>query len=368
MTLWYALVGMLFSAYSWGFVDPNMPFTRIAPLITLVFDQKQVSTVLYIGFLVVLWVLYAQMLRLAQNKKLTEKKFWITLIVTIVCFFFAFSALSNDVFNYIATAKMTYLYHENPYLVMPIEIPNEPMLRFLHASNKVALYGPVWIILTFVPHMLGAGSLLLTFFAFKAWIVTWFVIFLFGLKRLAKNMLYPLVFVAFNPLVMVETVTSAHNDVVMMAFAVWAFYFLRQKRMLVSGMLLIFSILVKYATVLLVPVWIYGFIHHAKGNTVSEEKIYRMAFWSMMLIFFLSPLREEIYPWYFIWPLTFAALLPMKSMETYISYGFSFGLPFRYAPYILTREWGGITPMVKKIVTFAPPLLTSAFYVKQRKY
>ena len=41
---------------------------------------------------------------------------------------------------------------------MPIEIPNEPYLAFTRAANKTALYGPVWILLTAIPHLLGQGD------------------------------------------------------------------------------------------------------------------------------------------------------------------------------------------------------------------
>lgn len=362
MIVLYGLVGILFSIYSWGFVDPNMPFVRVAPLVHLVFEQKQLSTFLYIGFLGIVWVLYARMLALTRAKKLSEKKFWILFAVVITSFFLAFSALSNDIFNYIATARVTYHYHENPYLVMPIEIPNEPMLAFLHAANKVALYGPVWIALTFVPHVVGFGSLLLTFFAFKAWIVVWFIIFLLGLKRLAKNNLYPLVFVAFNPLVILETLTSAHNDVVMMALTVWAYVFLSQKKSPLAYLFLLASVLIKGATIVLLPMFLWASINQRKKKTTEWQHIYSWSFWLMLGVFFLSPLREEMYPWYYLWPLTFASLLPIGSLPQFLSFGFTLGLPLRYIPFTLTRDWGVTAPTIKKVVTAIPALASMLLY------
>ena len=76
----------------------------------------------------------------------------------------------------------------------------------------------------------------------------------------------------------------------------------------------------------------------------------------MYLAFFLSPLREEIYAWYFIWPLSFVAISDIRWL-TVVSGGFSLGLPLRFAPYLATGSWSGITPLVKKIVTFVPPMV-----------
>jgi len=84
-------------------------------------------------------------------------------------------------------------------------------------------------------------------------------------------------------------------------------------------------------------------------------------------MFFSSPLREEIYAWYLIWPLTFVAFLPPRHFLTFVSFGFSFGLMFRVAPFIYARNWAGMTPLIKKIVTFIPPAFTAMLYVIKKK-
>ncbi|MEK7587381.1 MAG: hypothetical protein AAB457_01010, partial [Patescibacteria group bacterium] len=78
----------------------------------------------------------------------------------------------------------------------------------------------------------------------------------------------------------------------------------------------------------------------------------------------LSPIREEIYAWYFIWPLTFLALVDKPTILHAVSYGFSLGLMLRIVPFFYTRSWSGITPMVKRIVTFVPPLISTLLYGK----
>ena len=90
----------------------------------------------------------------------------------------------------------------------------------------------------------------------------------------------------------------------------------------------------------------------------------------MFIIFLLSPLREEMYSWYFIWPLTFVALLNagrLMRIIGFVSLAFSLGLLFRFAPFIYTRDWSGITPLVKTLVTFIPPLV-AIVYIYLRSY
>ena len=87
----------------------------------------------------------------------------------------------------------------------------------------------------------------------------------------------------------------------------------------------------------------------------------------MYIAFLLSPLREELYAWYFIWVLPFVALIPESQLLVNISFAFSFGLMFRIAPYLYTWRWDGITPIVKRIVSFVPPAFVALWYGFRKK-
>src|SRR5581483_4454944 len=75
--------------------------------------------------------------------------------------------LSFDIFNYIATAKVLFHYHENPYIIMPMEFIGDPLLHYTRAANKVALYAPFWIFITGSPYVLGFKNIFLILFNFK---------------------------------------------------------------------------------------------------------------------------------------------------------------------------------------------------------
>ncbi|HLD38209.1 MAG TPA: hypothetical protein VJA20_02100, partial [Candidatus Nanoarchaeia archaeon] len=79
------------------------------------------------------------------------------------------------------------------------------------------------------------------------------------------------------------------------------------------------------------------------------------------------PIREEIYPWYAIWFISFSFLVPNKKILLYTSIAFSFSLLLRYVPYMFTGTYMGQTPFMKEIISFIPPALVFLYYVIKKK-
>lgn len=369
----YGLLLVLLTVYSYGFVDPNIPFSTSLIyqklhylLLAPPFYNRVLSTTIFVIIVSLLFAFYFLILWLAKRGKLTIKQLKWLIGLSIVILFFSYPAFSYDIFNYILTAKVTFLYRENPYIVMPIELVGEPNLAFTHAANKIALYGPSWILLTFIPHTLGVNNILLTIFSFKLLVLTFYLTTVWLVFKITKNV-YSLAFFSLNPLVVIETLVSSHNDIVMMFFALLSFYLLRRQNFFLSIAALVVSVLIKYATIFLIPVYVYLLYLLIMKKKILWEKIWRYSALAMFFIFLLSSLREELYPWYFIWPLTFLALENKFTMLTALALGFSFGLSFRFAPFIYTISWTGITPIIKKLVSFVPPLFAVILYVLKKK-
>jgi hypothetical protein len=274
--------------------------------------------------------------------------------VTVILLLFSYPAmLSYDIFNYIATAKVLFFYHENPYIIMPIEFTKDLLLSFTHAANKIALYGPVWIILSVVPYCMGFGQFLLILLNLKLFTVLFYVGTTYLVWKISKN-IFSVVLFSLNPLIIIEILVSGHNDIVMIFFALLSFFLLMKKRIIVAFFFLFLAILIKYATLFLIPVFFYTVWKLFKKQKVDWEKIYIASSLSMFVIFLLSPLREEIYPWYAIWFLPFVSLVHKSKMLLYIALAFSFGLLLRYVPFMLFGTHFGLTPFLKTAVTFIP--------------
>jgi len=352
------IAAVLFGILSYGFIDPqlSLPFPSYtgqieAMLRHAVYRQSPGVALLFAGLMIIWYAAYASVLRDKATEKIRKIPRWIFLLFSIAIF--SFPALSYDIFNYIATAKVTYQYKENPYVVMPIEIPNEPMLSFTRAANKLALYGPVWIALTGIPHALGNSHIFLAIFSFKLFAGISYAVICWLIYKKTKRWDQVLFFAA-NPLVVMELLVNGHNDGTMMALALSALLVAEKPGVpakIGSVLLLIASILIKGATVVLLPLL---FI-----PKFSAEKKYRLAFWLMVGVFLVSPLREEMYPWYAVWFISIAACIPRTTngLMHGVVFWLSLGLMARYIPWIATREYGGITPIARVVLTAIPLII-----------
>lgn len=362
----YVFFLLCFSIFSYLFIDPN--FLYLHNIYSgFAFSSRQVATALYVLFILVLFTFYFLFLRLDKNGLFSLKDFKLYIILTILLLLFSYPAmLSFDIFNYIASSKVLFFYHENPYIIMPIEFTRDPLLLFMHAANKTALYGPIWILLTGVPYLLGFGNFILTLFSFKLFISLSYIGTIFIIWKISKNFTTLLLF-ALNPLIITETLLSAHNDIVMIFFALTSFYLLMKRKIFWAIIFIILSILIKYATLLLLPIFIYVSIKKIRKTEIKWDKVFSYSAILMIIAFLLSPIREEIYPWYAIWFLPFAFLVPKNKILLYLSISFSFGLLLRYIPFMLLGTYFGPTPLIKTLVTFVPPIVALAYlFIKEK--
>ena len=362
MKVFYICILTAIVVFSYGFIDPNFPYQPFPEYFRYFHSQRTIATAIYVALLLSLFACYGFIL---SRSKFTEV--WQYIWITVLILFFAYPAFSSDLFNYIATAKVTYFYRENPYIVMPNEISNEPSLAYLHASNKVALYGWSWIALTALPHYLGFNSIIATMITMKILIVLFFIWLVRQIQQASTNRAWSVALFALNPLVIIETLVAVHQDVVMMALALFSFNLLKQRRFILSFIFLILSVFIKGATVFLVPVYVVVLFRIRTNRSLDWQRIWYWAALSMVCIFLFSPFREEMYPWYFIWVLTFVSLLPKQSFFVILSIFTSLGLEFRIVPYLYTWRWDGITPVIKSIVSITPPALTALWYGFRKK-
>ena len=329
----YALFTVLFSVFSYSFIDPNLMYLKT--LYTgFAFTNRLEVSLFYISFISVFFGFYLYFLSLVHKKILTIKFVIVVILLSIPLLFSYPAMLSYDLFNYQATAKVIYHYGENPYLVMPIELAGDPMLLFTRAANKYALYGPLWIVLTGVPYMSSFGNFIIQLFLFKFFVGLFYVGVVFLLYKLSKSV-FTVVFFAMNPLVLIETFMSGHNDIVMMFFVLLGYHLIKQEKYMLSVLPFVFSVLIKFSTLFLFPVWIYMYYKKIKNQKLDWGRVWILSLVSMGIIFLLSPLREEMYPWYFIWLIPFAALIRHKNLLIWTA-AFSGGLLMTYVPYMYT--------------------------------
>lgn len=356
----YCCLLFFFSFFSYLFIDPGLLYLR--NFYTGFFSENRlVVIILYTLFICLFFLTYYLFIKLVRSEKLPLKQIFLLIVANVSILLFSYPAiLSFDIFNYIATAKVAFFYHENPYIVMPYEFIGDPLLLFMHAANKVALYAPFWTLLSAIPHLLGFNNFLITLFNLKFFISLFYVAGAFLVWKISKN-IYSVVLFALNPLIVIETLVSSHNDIVMMFFALCAFFFAFKKKFILALLFLFFSIFIKYATIVLLPIFIYMLIKYKSGEKIDQQNIFLIAAFLMFIVFLFSFLREEIYPWYAIWFLIFISFLPKKKNLVVLSAALSFGLLLRYVPFMFLGTYFGLTPLIKVCVTVIPVFIVLAW-------
>ncbi len=366
IVLAYSIFLFLLAIFSYVFIDSNLPYLKNF-YFGFAFSNRLLTTVFYTLSIFVFFIFYGAFIYLGVKRKIGLRDICVIIIITAAVLFFSYPAmLSYDIFNYVATSKVLFFYHENPYVIMPIDFTGDPFLSFMHAANKIALYGPIWIILTGIPYFFGAGNFIITLFSFKLLISFFYLATIFLLWKMSKNIISVMLF-SINPLIVIETLISGHNDIAMIFFVMLSFFLLMKKKVFFAILLFIFSILMKYTTILLIPIFLYILWKNFRKKETNWENIFYFSSLLMFAGFLFSPIREEIYPWYAIWFLSFSFLLSHKKILLYISTAFSFGLLFRYTPFMFFGTHAGLTPLIKSAVTFLPPFLVGLYLIIKKK-
>lgn len=307
--------------------------------------NRPISTYLFLGIVIFTFALYAITLNLV-SKKLIDRKNLIRIILFVSgILFLSYCAFSYDLFNYIFDAKILTHYHQNPYFHKALDYPGEPMLSFMRWTHRTYPYGPAWLVLTVPFSYVGFGIFMFTFYLFKILMLGSFIGSVFLIERISKKMdvnpLFAMAAFALNPLVLIESLVSAHNDIVMMFFALLSIWMFLEKKYVKSFMWLAFSILIKFATVLIIP----GLF--AKGVLkVGRDMFFYVLIVSMLLAVLAASFRTQFQPWYLLYVLTFAAFVQNKYFIGIPVFVLSIAALFQYVPYLYLGNWDPPVQMI----------------------
>lgn len=354
----YCLVGFLLFLYSFTQIDLGLTLTRLSIWANIQksfqyigYFNRPLSTELYLALIVLLFVYYIFFLVLTHKKKLDQRTFWLLLLSVTVFLAVSYNAFSYDLFNYIFDAKILSFYHLNPYQYKALDFPNDPMLGFMHWTQRTYPYGPVWLAITAPLYLLGFSYLLPTEIIFKLLMAGSFIgsVYYTGeiLKKIVpKYALFGMVFLGFNPLLLIEAVVSAHNDIVMMFFAIIAVYFLIEKRLNISLAFMVFSIGTKFATGVILPVYLYQWFMQKRGKGLPWNTFFLICTGFLIIAVILASLRTNFQPWYLIFFLTFASFLSYRYYILIPSVIVSFFALLNYVPFLYLGNWDNPVPQI----------------------
>lgn len=360
-TISWTIAAVCLFLYSYTQVDLSLTLSQVSIYQTVEkwfqyvgYFNRPLSTYLYIGIIAILFYCYIVVLKLVSEKKITKKQIWILTLITAGILVFSYNAFSYDLFNYIFDAKIITHYHQNPYVHKALDFPGEPMLSFMHWTQRTYPYGPIWLLVTVPLSFIGMNYFLLTFFLFKGLAAVSFLVttyFIEKISRLTKNIPseFAMAAFAFNPLVIFESLVSAHNDIVMMAFIMVAVYVLFTKKNISAWIMLLLSAGIKFATAFIAPVFVW--FHFQKKK---NEKTYELFFLSsavlMSVAVIVASIRTNFQPWYLIEVLPFAALIAHKKYILIPLIVLSIGSLIQYIPFLYTGNWDPPIPTILLIM------------------
>ena len=366
--LGYAIASFALFLYSYTQVDLNLTLSTVSiwqfiqkAFQYIGFYERTLSTVIYLGILGFLYGLYVVVLRKVRAGTVTVHSLWRIVFCISIVLVLSYPAFSYDIFNYMFTAKTVILYHKNPYEVIPMQFlsidPWVVVMRWIHLPSA---YTPLWITLSLPAYFFGFGTFLLILWNFKIIALAFYLLAVKGIYTALKTIepdtaLVGMAIFALNPLIIIESLVSGHNDIVMMSIAIWSIvFFLEKKQYFLSWSLLALSIGMKLMTIFLIPSFAFRW---RRGIALA----------GMLFGFVLVVLQREVLPWYFVWIMPFVALIPRKRTITMVAGAYSFGLLLRYAPFLYYGHWDAPVPVIKWWVTLLPILISCVIVLFRSK-
>lgn len=201
--------------------------------------------------------------------------------------------LSTDVFAYAMYGRVISLYHANPYDLAPPIAGDDPFLKLFAQEYLPSWYGPLWTIISAAITKITGAQVGLTVFAFRltstsAAMVCGGIIASILRRHAPERATQGMVFFLWNPLLVLETGLSCHNDAVMLMFVLLAVWLHLRGWKACAVVALTLSALVKFLTGMLIPLYVLLVLRQmGSGASVAQSPI------EMLRTLFTVNLREK---------------------------------------------------------------------------
>ncbi|MCA9369533.1 hypothetical protein KC686_00050 [Candidatus Woesebacteria bacterium] len=368
-------VAAMWLVFSYSFTDPNLTLVNHSLYVSLqewlwqhLFANKQLLTTLFFLFVFILFFLYFSSIK--KYEKILG--YPIVLVGIFILLTLSYPALSHDIFNYIFNAKIVWVYQQNPHEVAALSFPDDVWTRFMHNTHTPAPYGYGWTLISLAPFSLGLSKFMPTFFLFKFFSFFSYISFFVLFTKKVTLSRYTLLFL-LNPLVLIEILSSAHNDLWMMLPAVGAIMLLMKNRLskknsILALLLLTVSISIKLVTVVLLPIYLLRLAVEHWNHPLRSLYMQSLPLFSSLILFLplMTERSQQFLPWYLAWSLCWLPLFAyiqhpvLKKLGIYWStvlITFSASSLFRYLPWIYENGYSPEIQLQQRLITWIPGLI-----------
>lgn len=173
---------------------------------------------------------------------------------------FSYPVLSTDIFDYILSDRVAIQYHQNVWTTPPSAVvpASDSFYSLASWPTRVNPYGPVNQFFYSLAGRLSGNDLIISLLAHKLLVMIFVlaalaITYLILKKHFPSNLSRGIILVFLNPLFILETVGSGHNDILMTFFLLVAIYFWAEKNLFLAGLFLAVSAQVKFIPLLLFP-------------------------------------------------------------------------------------------------------------------
>lgn len=347
MIILYSLLLVILLFYSYVLLDPNITFFQARfweifreSVIYLGYYRRDISWLIYLLIIITLIGFYY----FFTGNYRRFNPFKLSLLVGVILLF-SYPFLSHDFFNYMFDARIATFYKLNPYFYKALDFPSDPWIRFLQWTHRTYPYGPVFLLITLIPSFLSMGKFLLNFLFFKSVFVIFYLLAVYFLNKINKKQAISF---AVHPLVIIEGLVNAHNDLIAVSFALIGIYFLTKTSGIKSRLLLLLSGGIKFLTLLLI---------FLSRKNIKWNRIILILL--LVLLAYLT-FKTEIQPWYYLNLLIF---LPFFAKFINGLNIFFFGLLLSYYPYIRLGGWDKPEKILIKHYIIAGGIILNLIYL-----
>ncbi len=182
-------------------------------------------------------------------------------LVALLVLLFMYPVTASDVLDYASQIRVLTIYHANPLTIAPINFPNDPFLKFNPWEGIPASYGPLWALLAALVSEPAGNNIFAAILAQKllsivACLGCMLIVWQLARQLCPERRWQAFVFFAWNPLILFEVGANGHNDTLMVFFLLAGLWALLAKRWYWQSLaipLLVASVLVKWTSILLLP-------------------------------------------------------------------------------------------------------------------
>lgn len=161
----------------------------------------------------------------------------------------------TDIFNYIGYARLDAVHHLNPYVSLPVLVPDDVGYAYSNWHRLLSPYGPLFTLLLLpvaklsLPAAYWTYKVVATLASLGMLAAVWACA-----RRLGRPPAAAVAFVGLNPIVLVYALGGKHNDVLMMAAVMTGGLLLLTRREVAGGALLAVAVAIKASAAILAPV------------------------------------------------------------------------------------------------------------------